>query len=175
MSLFFDVLSSINNPNQQGSVDQLSSVMNSVQQLAGSQGMNTNQMGSILNALGGALQPTLKQQATTMGAGQLEGLLGKLAGNGGASALASAISPQMQEQIIQAIAQKSGVNAGMIQTMLPKLLPVVVGLLGMGAAKSGGVGGGNPLLGAFLNSGAPNSTDLGTVMNFAGRVLNPPQ
>ncbi|HSM81319.1 MAG TPA: DUF937 domain-containing protein [Nodosilinea sp.] len=175
MSLFFDVLSSINNPNQQGSIDQLSSVMGSVQQLAGSQGMNNDQMGAILNALGGALQPALKQQAATMGSGQLEGMLGKLAGAGGAAALTSAIPPQMQQQLIQAIAQKSGMNAGLIQTMLPKLLPVALGLLGMGAAKPGVVGGGNPMLGAFLDSSAPGTTDLGTVVTFASRFLNPPQ
>jgi hypothetical protein len=175
MSLFFDVLSSINNPNQQGSIEQLSSVMGSVQQLAGSQGMNNDQMGSILNALGGALQPALKQQAGTIGASQLEGMIGKLTGAGGAAALASAIPPQMQEQIIQAIAQKSDMNAGMVQTMLPKLLPVVMGLLGMGATKPGVAGGGNALLSAFLNSGTPGTTDLGTVMQFAGRFLNPPQ
>lgn len=175
MSLFFDVLSSINNPNQQGSVDQLSSVMTSVQQLASSQGVNNDQMGSLLNALGGALQPALKQQASTMGANQLDGILGKLGGAGGAAALASAIPPQMQQQLIQAVAQKSGMNAGMVQTMLPQLLPVVMGLLGMGAAKPGTVGGGNALLSAFLNSGGSNSGDLGTVMKFAGRFLNPPQ
>ncbi len=175
MSLFFDVLSSINNPTQQGSIDQLSSVMNSVQELAGSQGMNNDQMGSVLNALGGALQPALKQQASTIGVGQLEGMLGKLTGAGGATALTSAIPPQMQQQMIEAIAQKSGMNAGMVQTMLPKLLPVVMGLMGMGAAKPGMAGGGNALLSSFLNSGAPSTTDLGTVMKFAGRFLNPPQ
>ncbi|MBD2114472.1 MULTISPECIES: DUF937 domain-containing protein [Cyanophyceae] len=174
MSLFFDVLSSINNPNQRGSVDQLSSVMTSVQQLAGSQGMSTDQMGDVLNALGAALQPTLKQQAATMGTGQLEGMLGKLSGAGGAAALAAAIPPQMQ-QLIEAVAQKSGLNTGMIQAMLPKLLPVVIGLLGMGAAKPGAVSGGNPLLKTFLDSGASNSTDLGTVVKFAERFLNPPQ
>lgn len=175
MSLFFDVLSSINNPNQQGSIDQLSSVMTSVQQLAGSQGMNTDQMGSILNALGAALQPTLKEQAATMGTGQLEGMLGKLSGAGGAAALAAAMPPQMQQQLIEAVAQRSGLNTGMIQAMLPKLLPVVIGLLGMGAAKPGAVSGGNPLLKTFLDSGTPNSTDLGTVVKFAERFLNPPQ
>ncbi|MBD2107782.1 DUF937 domain-containing protein [Nodosilinea sp. FACHB-13] len=175
MSLFFDVLSSINNPNQRGSVDQLSSVMTSVQQLAASQGMSTDQMGGVLNALGAALQPTLKQQAATMGTGQLEGMLGKLSGAGGAAALAAAIPPQMQQQLIEAVAQKSGLNTGMIQAMLPKLLPVVIGLLGMGAAKPGAVSGGNPLLKTFLDSGVPNSTDLGTVVKFAERFLNPPQ
>ena len=38
MSLFFDVLSAINNPNQQGSVEQLGSVVESLQQLASRQG-----------------------------------------------------------------------------------------------------------------------------------------
>lgn len=175
MSLFFDVLSSINNPNQQGSIDQLSSVMTSVQQLTGSQGMSTDQLGGILNALGSALQPTLKQQAATLGTGQLEGMLGKLAGNGGAAALAAAIPPEMQQQLIAAVAQKSGLNSGTIQTLLPKLLPVVIGLLGMGAAKPGAASSGNPLLKAFLDSNSPNTTDLGTVMKFAGRFLNPPQ
>ncbi|MBE9157729.1 DUF937 domain-containing protein [Nodosilinea sp. LEGE 06152] len=175
MSLFFDVLSSINNPNQQGSIDQLSSVMTSVQNLAGSQGLNSDQVGSLLNALGGALQPALQQQASTVGLGQLDGMLGQLAGAGGAAGLASAIPPQMQQQLIQAVAQKSGLNAGMIQTMLPKLLPVALGLLGMGATKPGAASGGNPLLNSFLNSGSPSTTDLGTVMKFAGRFLNPPQ
>ncbi|MBD2230130.1 DUF937 domain-containing protein [Phormidium tenue] len=175
MSLFFDVLSSINNPNQQGNIDQLSSVMTAVQQLASSQGMSHDQIVSILNALGGTLQPTLKQQAATLGTGQLEGMLGKLSGSGGAAALAAAIPPQMQQQMIEAVAQKSGLNAGTIQTMLPKLLPVVIGLLGMGAAKPGAVSGGNPLLRTFLDSGASNSTDLGTVVKFAERFLNSPQ
>ncbi|HIK45938.1 MAG TPA: DUF937 domain-containing protein [Leptolyngbyaceae cyanobacterium M65_K2018_010] len=174
MSLFFDVLSSINNPNQQGSVDQLSSVFGSLQQLAGSQGVNADQMSSMLNALGGALQPALKQQAGTLGAGQLENLVTQLAGPGGLASLQSAIPPQMQQQLIQAVAQKSGLNAGLIQTMLPKLLPVVMGLLGMGAAKPGR-GGGNALLNAFLNTNGAGGTDLGTVMKFAGRFLNPPQ
>ncbi|WP_017301725.1 hypothetical protein [Nodosilinea nodulosa] len=175
MSLFFDVLSSINNPNQQGSIDQLSSVLSSVQDLAASQGLNGDQVGSLLNALGESLQPALKQQASAIGPGQLEGMLSKLAGAGGVTALTTAISPQMQQQLIQAVAQKSGLNAGMIQTMLPKLLPVALGLLGMGATKPGAPGGGNPLLGAFLNTESPSTTDLGTVMTFAGRFLNPPQ
>jgi hypothetical protein len=174
MSLFFDVLSSINNPNQQGSVDQLGSVFNSVQQLASSQGMNTDQMSSVLNALGGSLQPVLQQQAGSLGAGQLDGMLSKLSSAGGLAALQSAIPPQMQEQLIQSVAQKSGLNAGMVQSMLPQLLPVVMGLLGMGATKPG-ASGGNGLLNAFLNSGKSGTTDLGTVMNFAGRFLNPPR
>lgn len=175
MSLFFNVLSSINNPNQQGSVDQLSSVVGSLQDLASSQGIDNSQMVTMLNALGGALQPVLKDQAGALGgAGQLEGVLSKLAGSGSMAMLQAAIPPQIQQEIIQSVAQKTGVNAGMIQSMLPKLLPVITGLLGMGSTKPG-VAGKNSLLDAFLNSsGQGNATDLGTVMKFANRFLNAP-
>lgn len=172
MSLFFDVLSSINNPNQQGSVEQLSSVTSSLQQLANSQGMTNDQMSSIMTALGGALQPALKQQVGMMGAGQLDSMVGKLASTGGLAALQSMIPPQMQQQLIQTVAQKSGLNPGMVQSMLPQLLPVVMGLMGMGATKPGQAGG-NSLMNAFLDSDRSGSTDLGDVMKFANRFLNP--
>jgi hypothetical protein len=174
MSLFFDVLSSINNPNQQASTDQLSAVTNSFQQLANSQGMNTDQMSSVLSALGGSLQPVLKQQASMMGTGQLDGMINKIAGTGGLSALQSAIPPQMQQQLVQSVAQKSGLNAGMVQSMLPQLLPAVMGLLGMGAPKPG-VSGSNALLNSFLDADRSGNTDLGDVFKFANRFLNPPR
>lgn len=174
MSLFFDILSSINNPNQQGSIEQLSSVTNSLQQLANTQGMNSTQISSVMTALGGALQPALKQQAGMMGAGQLDSMVGKLASGGGLSTLQSMVPPQMQQQLITAVAQKSGINPGMVQSMLPQLLPAVMGLLGMGATKPG-QGGGNSLLNAFLDGDRSGNTDLGDVMTFANRFLNPPQ
>jgi hypothetical protein len=175
MSLFFDVLSSINNPNQQGSIEQLGSVTNSLQQLANAQGMNSDQMTSVLSALGGALQPALKQQAGMMGSGQLDSIIGQLAGGGsGLASLQSMIPPQMQQQLIQSVAQKSGLNAGMVQSMLPQMLPAVMGLLGMGARKPG-QGGGNMLLNSFLDTDRSGNADLGDVMKFANRFLNPPQ
>lgn len=175
MSLFFDVLSSINNPDQQGSVDQLSSVTNSLQQLANSQGLNSNQMSSVMTALGGALQPALKQQAGMLGAGQMDGMISQFTQNtGGLAGLQAMVPPQMQQQLIQSVAQKSGLNAGMVQAMLPQMLPAVMGLLGMGATKPGRSGG-NALLNAFLDSNRSGNTDLGDVMKFANRFLNPPR
>jgi hypothetical protein len=182
MGLFFDLLSSINNPDQQGSIDQLSAATNALQQVASTQGIDANQMQSLMTALGGALGPALKQQQGLMGGGTLENLVGQIASSGLASelgatgfsstALGSAIPPQIQQQITQAIAQKTGINSGMIQAMLPQLLPAVMGFLNMGSPKPG-AGGGNPLLSAFLD-GSSGSSDLGEVMRFAGRFLNPP-
>lgn len=173
MSLFFDVLSAINNPNQQGTVEQLGSVVESLQQLASRQGLEMEQMAALLNSLGGALQPVLQDQASAIGAGALEGLLGKLSGSGSLGLLQVAIPRPLQQEIIQAVAKQTGVNADHIQAMLPQLIPAIMGLLGMGSAKPG-TSGQNSLLEAFLNSEPGQSTDLGTVVTFANRFLNPP-
>uniref|UniRef100_A0A832H6P0 DUF937 domain-containing protein n=1 Tax=Oscillatoriales cyanobacterium SpSt-402 TaxID=2282168 RepID=A0A832H6P0_9CYAN len=172
MGLFFDVLSSINNPDQQGSVAQLESITGTIQQLATSQGLDTTKLQSVLTAVGGLLGPALKQQQTSLPSNSpLGNLVNQVSTTGApAAALQSLFPPQLQQQLIQGIAQKTGINASTIQGLLPSLLPAIMGLLNMGANKSGS--GVNPLLNAFL-SGGDSTTDLGDVFKFANRFLNP--
>lgn len=180
MGMFFDVLSAINNPNQQANVSQLESITNSIQQVATSQGLDASKTQSLMSALGGFLRPALKQQQSAMGGGQLESLLGRLStGAGaaagtaaGATALSSLFPPQMQQQMIQAVAQKTGLSPNMLQGAMPILIPAVLGLLNMGANKPG-TGGGNPLLTGFMNSDRDGDVDLGSVFKFANRFLSP--
>lgn len=170
MSLVFDLLSSINNPNQQGSVAQLEGVMGALQKIAASQGMDANQMQSVVSALGSGLGPMLKQQQTLPG---LDGLIGQIANAAGGTGLTNLIPPQMQQQLVQFVSQKTGLDAGMLQSMLPSLIPAVLGFLNMGASTPGNRGE-NPLLSAFLKGDQGGGNDLGTVMKFASRFLNPP-
>jgi hypothetical protein len=181
MGLFFEMLSAINNPNQQASIDQLSSLTSSVQQLADQNGIDVSTAQSVLSALGGFLRPVLQQQTGgnpalegllgQLGGGNLGGLVGQLAGsNLGTSALDSLIPPPLQQQIIQGIAQKTGLDAGMIQGLLPTLVPIVLKFLNMGTSTSGQ--GGNSLLKTFLDSDRDGDTDLGDLMKFANRFLN---
>lgn len=165
MGLFFDVLSAINNPNQAASVDQLSQITGTVQQLATSQGIDPSTMQNVLSHLGGALRPVLEQQS-----GGLGGLVGQLAGSGAAAgALSSLLTPQLQQQIVSAVSSRTGIDADTLQGMLPTLIPVVLNLLNMGSTSSGS----NPLLTAFLNNSNGQNADLGDVFKFAGRFLNP--
>lgn len=195
MGLFFDVLSAINNPNQTASVDQLSGVMNSLQQAASSNGVNPATMQNALSGLGSALRPALQQQASAPGG--LGGLVGQLAqaaggaggagnfgagdlgslaaGAGGLGALSSLLTPELQQQLIQAVTQKSGMNAGMVQAMLPALLPAVMQFLNMGSGKPGSGLTSNPLLQSFLDSDRDQDVDLGDAFRFASRFLNPPR
>lgn len=172
MSLFFDVLSAINNPQQQANIAQLEAVTNTVQQLAGNHGVDANQMQAVLSAVGGALQPALKQHS----GGGLDSLISEAIGSGGgASALQSLITPHLQNQMISSIAQSTGLPTGTLQTLVPALIPVVLRLLNMGKGQTApGQSASNSLLTAFLgDANQDGNTDLGDVLKFAGRFLNP--
>jgi hypothetical protein len=52
MSLFFDVLSSINNPNQSGSVEQLASITQGLQKVSSQNNVSASLMESVMSALG---------------------------------------------------------------------------------------------------------------------------
>jgi hypothetical protein len=191
MSIFFEILSAINNPEQKASIDQLSQATNTIQQLAKSNGIDPAMTQSLLSTAGGYLQSALQQQGGTGGAQQISGLLGSLTGGAGGgnpiagaigqltdnnpslSAIQALIPSQIQQQMIQGLVQKTGLNADVVQGMLPTLLPTVLNLLQMGAGKADTPEAKNPVLEAFLDNSGGNSADLGEVFKFANRFLNP--
>ncbi|MDB9524971.1 hypothetical protein PN498_03145 [Oscillatoria sp. CS-180] len=173
--MFFELLSAINDPAKQGSVDQLNQITSSMQQLAKSQGLSNDQMSTMMSALGGALQPALKQQSSQLGNGQLSTLLNQFTGGNNTSGLQSMIPLQIQQQLAQVVAQKTGMNSAMVQAMMPQLLNAAMGMFKMGASKPGvGIPNGNPLLNAFLDSNRDGSTDMRDALKFASRFLNAP-
>lgn len=176
MSLFFDVLSSINNPNQGGSVQQLSQLTNTVNDLSRTNGLNPSAMQGIMSSLGPLLRPALQEQMQGGGNNVLENMMGQVTGGGnpglGAGGLGSMLTGPLQSQIVGGLASKTGLDSNMLQEIVPKLLPVVMGLLNMGKP-TGSMGGGNPLLKAFLDGNGDGNTDLGDVLKFANRFTNP--
>jgi hypothetical protein len=171
MGLFFDVLSTINNPNQQGSVAQLESITNSVQQVMVSRGIQPSQMQNVMSILGNMLRPALKQQHSTLDGNQLQNLIDQVVDtNLDTFALQSLLSPQLQQQIVEAVSQQTGLSPNVIQAALPTLTSAVLSLLNMGSTKSGTLGS-NSLLSTFLDS--DTNTDMGDVLKFANRFLNP--
>jgi hypothetical protein len=173
MGLFFDVLSAINNPNQQANVSQLESLTNSIQNLGASNGIQPAQMQNMVSGLGNLIRPALQQQRAAVGGGQLENLVGQALGAGaGATALQALIPPQLMQQFSQVLSQKTGLSPNLVQSVLPSLLPSVLGLLQMGSGKPGTTNS-NALLNSFLDSDQDGDVDLGDVMKFAGRFLYP--
>jgi hypothetical protein len=173
MSVFFEILSAINNPNQQGSVDQLSHVIDTVQRLGADRGISPSMLQTVLSSLSGFLGSALKQRAVAVG-GPIDDVAEQEAAAGAETGtFESFLMPHVQQQMVQVVAQKTDLSAATLQALLPGLISAVTGFLSLGASKPG-VPGSNPVLSAFLDSDQDGDADLGEVFKFATRFLNPP-
>ncbi|BAZ42463.1 hypothetical protein NIES4101_84320 [Calothrix sp. NIES-4101] len=174
MSIFFELLSAINNPNQQANVSQLQSIISSVQNLTTNQGINNLQLQSIMSIVGEQIRPALQQQQAIIGKGRLENLVSQAVTSGaGGSAFQSLFSPQFMQQIAETIIQKTDVNLNVVQSVIPTITSTALSLLEMGAPQTGAWGTSNPLLSSFLDTDDDGDNNLGNVIKFADRFLNP--
>ncbi|MBF2064520.1 MAG: DUF937 domain-containing protein [Calothrix sp. C42_A2020_038] len=172
MSFFFDLLSAINNPNQQANVPQLASIINSVESLTTNRGIQPTQVQTMISIVGNMIRPVLKQQQTVIGSGRLENLISQVVTGGtSSSAFASLISPELMQQISETVTQRTGMSPNLVQSALPSAISTVFGLLQMGAPQTGAWGNSNPLLSSFLDSDE-NGVDFGDVVKFANRFLH---
>jgi hypothetical protein len=73
----------------------------------------------------------------------------------------------------QAVSQKTGISVSVIQSALSAVIPAVLSLLNLGTGKPGSGLSDNPLLSAFLDGDRDGDTDLGDVLKFAIRFINP--
>ena len=173
MGLFFDVLGAINNPNQQANVEQLGGLTNEIQQVAGKFGLDASATQSVVSAIGSQLRPALQQQSASGNPLDMGSLIGQFAGGGSnLGALQSLIPPQAQDLLLKGIAAKTGLNPSSAEGLIPSLLPTVLKFLNLGAATPGSIGS-NPILTGFLDSDKDGDVDLGDVLKFATRFLNP--
>jgi hypothetical protein len=173
MGLIFDVLSAINNPKQQASIDSLSSIVNGVQQLAGTHGLDSAATQSVLSSVGSQLRSGLQQQVASGNPADLAGLIGKFAaGNSNLSALQSLIPESAQQQLLQTLTQKAGLNSASALGLVGTLAPLLLKFLNQGAPAQGSAGGSNPILTAFLDSNHDGNVDLGDAFRFASRFLS---
>lgn len=173
MGLFFEVLSAINNPNQRGNVGQLESVINSIQQVATSRGIQPSQMQNIMSIVGNVLRPVLRQQQSLPGGNQLQNLIGQVTGSSTSGVgMQSLLSPQLQQQIVQRVSQTTGISPNVIEAILPTVTSGLQGLLSMGSTNGGSLNS-NSILNTFLDSDRNGDTDLSEVLKFGDRFLHP--
>jgi hypothetical protein len=185
MSFFDQILSAIEDPQQQASADQLGGILGAVDQLSGSNGIDPAMMQTVMSMVGGAVQSSLQEQNSTMGPEHVMGLLNQFGGSNNPSALGAILNPGMQQQVASGVSQRTGLDAGLIMGLLPVLVPIVLNLINGGSSQQGGgIGnmggampqqqastGGNPLLNAFLDSDRSGNVDLGDALNMASQYL----
>lgn len=171
MGLFDQILGAIDNPNQQGSANQLGNILNTVQQLSGNTGADPSTMQTVLSLVGGQVRSALQQQRATNGDEYAQTLVNQYGGTSpNPSAVSSLFSPGMQQQVASAISQRTGLDANMVMQMLPMLVPIVLNFLKTGSNPQNPQGG-NPVLNTFLDADGDGDVDIADAMNMAGRYL----
>ncbi|MDW8200316.1 MAG: hypothetical protein RML75_03785 [Cyanobacteriota bacterium SKYGB_h_bin112] len=173
MGLFDQIVSAINNPTQEASSDQLSNILNTVQQVAASQGIDLSKAQSVLSILGTHVRTALQAQRASQGESAATALVNQLASGANLQALQQLMGASQQQQVAQDVAQKTGLDISAIQAMLPTLIPVVMNLLKMGNTQpQAGNSGGNPLLNAFLDADKDGDVDLGDAILLGSQYLS---
>jgi uncharacterized protein YidB (DUF937 family) len=169
MSLLDTITSAIANPNQQGSNDQLSNILNTVGAIAGSQSGGTNST-MLMSAVGSVVQSALKDHHAQIGSTGVENLVNQHAGDSPDPGAVQSIFGGQEQQAVEAIAQRTGMDANQISAMLPMILPSVLNLLQSGA-QTGSNSGGNPVLNSFLDGDHNGHVDLGDILSQASQFL----
>jgi len=171
MGLFDQIISAIDNPSQQASPGQLSSVVNVVQQLSQSSGSNPAVMQSVLSIVGNHVRSALQEKQAVAGPEQAQSIVNQFSGtNPNPQAVQSLFTLGQQQQVTQDAAQRTGLNAQTIQAMLPILVPVILNLLSSGTNTQNPQNL-NPVLSSFLDSDRSGSVDVGDVINIASQFL----
>ena len=169
MGLFDQIMSAVADPNTQGSMDQIGTILNTVQQLSNNSGTNSSTMQSATGIVGNLVRSALQEKQASQGAGVVEALVNQFAGNTpNPQAVDSIFSSTQQQQVTQQVSQSTGLDMSVVQGMLPMLVPMVLNFLKTGASNQGG---GNSLLNSFLDQDGDGDVDMADMMQMASRHL----
>lgn len=172
MGLFDQILGAVSNPNQQGSMDQIGGIINTVQQLSNTAGTNPSTMQSVLGVVGKYVRSSLQEKRQAGGEAQAQAIVDEYSGTtSNPQAVDSLFSGMMQQQVAQDAAQRSGLNIGTIQQLLPVIVPLVLKFLQSGTNSQNPRGEGNSVLNSFLDSDRDGDVDITDAMNMASKYL----
>lgn len=172
MGLFDQILNAVNNPNQQGSPDQLGNILNTVQQLSNNHGTDAGTTQTLLSVVGGYVRSALQEKRASEGTEQAQAMVNQYAGTGyNPQAVEALLGPVMQQQVVQDLIQRTGLSPETIQSMLPVLVPLALNFLQSGN-NAHNPQAGNPVLNAFLDSDGDGDVDMGDALGVASRFLS---
>ena len=173
MGLFDQILSAIDNPDQQASPNQLGGILGAVEQLSGNQGVDAGTTQLAMSVLGGYVRSALQDVRSNSGDAQAQEVVNQFSGtNPNSQAVQSLFGGNQLTQIVQDIAQRTGLNNETVQAMIPVLVPLVLNLLQTGSNAQNPTQGGNPVLSAFLDSDGDGDVDITDTISMASRFLN---
>ena len=172
MSFFQTILDSIENPNQAGSQQDLSGLLNLAQTLPLGQGQGTPQsLQPVLGVLGAHLQEVLAQQQQNNGQAAVQQTVANLSQPGvGLQELENLFGQERFNGLINEISHHTGLNSELIMGLLPMVIPVLMKLLATGNHQTDAQAP-NPVLNHFLGSGQNGGALLTEAFQLASRFL----
>ncbi len=173
MGLFDQILSAIDNPNQQASPDGLGNILGAVKQLSSNQGVDAGTTQLAMSVLSGYVRSALQDVRSQSGEAQAQQVVNQFSGtNPNPQAVQSLFGNNQLIQIVQDIAQRTGLNNATVQAMIPVLVPLVLNLLQTGGNAQNPAQGSNPVLNTFLDADGDGDVDITDAMSMASRFLN---
>ncbi|NEO97827.1 MAG: hypothetical protein F6K58_03780 [Symploca sp. SIO2E9] len=171
MNLFNHILSAIDNPTQQASSGQLSTILNTVGKLSSNANADPSTVQGVMSIVGKYVRPALQQKREAEGEQQAQAFINQYGGfNPSNQAVELLLGVPQIQQLVQEAEQRTRIDASLIQNMLPTLVPLVLNLLQTGASTDN-VQGANPVLNAFLDADGDGDVDIADAMKMAGRYL----
>ncbi|NEO57793.1 MAG: DUF937 domain-containing protein [Okeania sp. SIO3B5] len=172
MGLFDQIVGAINNPNQEASTNQLSSILGTVQQLSGNLGGDSGATQAAMSILGGHVRSALQQKREESGNGAVQAIVNQFAGtNPNPQAVTSLFSANQISEIVQSISEKTGFDLSQIQNLLPILVPLILNLLKTGNDTQNPNQASNNVLNGFLDADGDGDVDISDMMGMASRFL----
>lgn len=163
MALFDQILSSVTNSNEEGGLDQLLGIANTIREISNSTGTDTSTMQSLLSVVGKQVHSSLQEKQANDGIEAVTDLVNQFAGiSPDLQAVNSLFSPEIQQQVTEIAAERTGLDGEMIQQLLPSLVPLILNFLQSG---------GNPLLTQFLDADGDGDVDITDALKLASRFL----
>jgi hypothetical protein len=170
MSFFQAILDSIQNPEHQGSQQDLHGLVSAAEALPGSGGGQNLQ--PILSVLGSHLQSALSQQQQTGGAAAAQQTVTELSQPGvGVQDLQNLFGQEGFNNLLGELSRRTGLNTQLILTFLPVVIPMVMKLLAAGNHKTDAQAP-NPVLDRFLGSNQNGGTLLSEAFQLASQYLS---
>ncbi|NEP56314.1 MAG: hypothetical protein F6K31_04730 [Symploca sp. SIO2G7] len=171
MSLFNQILSAIDNPNQAASPGQLAGIINTVQQLGSTYQSNPEAVQMATAIVGKHVRSALQQKRDTEGEQQAQEIVHQFSGMNPSNQAVQALFGNSQiQQIVREIETRTPIPGGAIQAMLPAIVPLVLNLLESGTDPQNPQSS-NSVLSSFLDADGDGDVDISDAMKLAGRYI----
>ncbi|UKP00683.1 DUF937 domain-containing protein [Nostoc sp. UHCC 0870] len=173
MGLFDQILGAVSNPNLQGNMGQIETIVKTVQDLSNTTGTDPATIQSVVGVVGNYVRGALQQKQATEGNESAQALVNQYAGTSfDPQAVNSLFSPNTQQQVAGVTAQRTGLDASTIQQLLPVVVPLVLNLLKSGTNAQNPQTAGNPILNNFLDADGDGDVDIADAIQMASRYMS---